>query len=371
MIDGAKIRSARAARGWSQSDLMAAMRTQAVRNGWTLMRPDSLRGAVSRWENDRHAPDHHYSRLLRAVMPELDRNERLVGEPNVAASVSAATEDSLHSVLAAHVDSCRALDRRFGAPAARKQTTAHVESLDMLWRNTFGADKRTVAYAHAEAASLAAWQDLDVGDLVSASNHYAAAKLAAARAEDPVRLAHTMGEEAIMLAETGRVRQAVDQVEVATAAQQLPTLLRSWLWATRAQIHAGANSDARAARRALTRAEKLLATTKTAEAPELPFLSHNPVHFARWSGHVLALLSDSAAGPVTRDALSQLPSDFVRARAAQHLDLAQDALNGQRHAEAAGILSASAESIDGLGSVRLRRRHRLLSGRVRSPAETV
>ncbi|MCC3311392.1 MULTISPECIES: helix-turn-helix domain-containing protein [Nocardia] len=357
-IDGKEIRAARARRGWSQAQLIAALRAHANQQGIALMSSHSLRIALSRWENGRHTPDTLYARLLRQVF----------GMPS--ATVDLTRGDTLFEVLLNHTNSLRMLDRRFGAPAARLQTAAHVTALDAMWHSSKGADRSVIARAHADAAALAAWQDFDVGDTAAAAAHYKEARTAALRAEDPILLAHTIGEEAVMLAETGQAEKgqaaaALAQVSQAERIPGLPPLLRSWLSATGAQVATYCPGHASTAREALATAEALLPSNGSYDDDEMPFIAHNETHLSRWAGHILARLGDPAAATLTRDSMQVIPEDFVRARCAQQLDLAQAAINAGRREEAVSLLSATADHIGDLGSGRLRRRHDSLQHRTR------
>ncbi|MET8779067.1 helix-turn-helix transcriptional regulator [Nocardia sp. NPDC004654] len=352
-IDGKDIRRARADRGWSQAQLLGALRARAVQHGIVLMTPTSLRVALSRWENNRARPDGVHSRLLREVLDLPTHQPAAVDEG-----------DSLFGVLQSHTNSLRVLDRRFGAPAARLQTAAHVTALETMWHGASGADRTVIARAQADAAALAAWQDFDVGDFTAATEHYAQARIAASRAEDAILLAHTIGEESVLLAETGHGSTALAQVARAERMPRLPALLRSWLSATRAQVATYSPGMSADAREALMTAEVLL-PDRSGDENDLPFIAHDPIHLARWAGHILARLGDPAATALTLDSMRAIPEDFVRARCAQQLDLADAALSADRREEAASLLSDTAERIGVLGSGRLRRRHNLLVRRSR------
>lgn len=65
---GEDIRTARKARGWSVSVLVAALNSAAESDGVRLMTPASLKVAVSRWENGHTKPDALHSRLLARVL---------------------------------------------------------------------------------------------------------------------------------------------------------------------------------------------------------------------------------------------------------------------------------------------------------------
>ncbi|MBF6185071.1 helix-turn-helix domain-containing protein [Nocardia farcinica] len=353
-IDGGLIRAARRARGWSQTRLIAALRERAEIDHVPLMSAASLRIALSRWENNHHVPDEVHTDLLCRVLD-------LTPSPASASSVIPAPtdppDDSLYGVLAHHTNSLRLLDRRLGAPVVRQQTASHVASLEQLWHNRTGVDQLSVARAQADAASLVAWQDLDLGDHKRSADHYRLARVAASRAGDSTLLAHAVGEHAVMLAETGRSEVAYAQVRRAEGFPGLPPLLRSWLAATRAQIAAALTGEQDAVLSGLQLAETALAQATAGDEVDLPFVFLDAVHLARWQGHILIKVGDPAGRQLALDALDQLPEDFVRARCAQQLDLAEDALRRREVEPAEALLTTVAIQIQTVGSARLGARH--------------
>lgn len=359
-MDGYLIRSARHARGWSQSQLLAALRSQAVLEHVTLMSPASLRVALSRWENGHTVPDPVHTRLLCSVL-ELSPADS-VGPPD---EQDEPRDDSLFGVLARHTNSLRLLDRRLGAPFVRAQTACHVAALEAMWVSRSGADRRTVALVQADAAALAAWEDFDIGDHAAADRHFGLARQAASRSGDSTLLAHALGEHAVMLSETGHAGRALAQVRLAEALPGLPMLLRAWLAATRAQVATWCPGEAEAVREAMTDAEAALAHARPGDEAALPFLALNEIHLQRWNGHLLVRLGDPAAGPIAEQALAGLPAEFVRARAGQVLDLAEYAARTGDLDQATARLAAAARATTEVGSRRLRCRHDLLARRVR------
>ncbi|MFJ2834271.1 hypothetical protein ACIO52_02800 [Nocardia sp. NPDC087230] len=321
----------------------------------------SLRVALSRWENGHVVPDEVHSRLLCHVL-ELDE----IGIQPAPSLFDSTGDDSLFALLSAQTNNLRLLDRRVGAPAVRVQTAGHVEALEALWRGVDGADRVSIARVQADAAALAAWQDLDMGDHINASRHYVVARQAASRAGDPVLMAHAIGEHAIMLAETGRAAAAAVEVARAEAMPMLPMLLRSWLAATYAQVSSGLPDQARSVQTALIRAEAHLRRSTHGDEAEMPYLALNEVHLRRWQGHILVRSGDPAGASATRAALNELPGEFVRARCGQLLDLAEANLAGGDLEETHDLLDTAAATIARLGSVRLGNRHELLSRRLRS-----
>jgi transcriptional regulator with XRE-family HTH domain len=59
-----RLAAARRARGWTQDQLLRAVREQARFDGYELPPDATLRVTLSRWENGRHQPGPLYRRLL-------------------------------------------------------------------------------------------------------------------------------------------------------------------------------------------------------------------------------------------------------------------------------------------------------------------
>lgn len=346
----AHLRAARQARGWSQLQLMRELDRAAARGGVALMSANALRVALSRWENGHHAPDRVHARLLAQVLeqPALDPDR----PPALPLLDPATTDDTVAALLTAQTDTLRRLDRRLGAVVVRAQIAAHVDTLAQLLDTAAGADHVALARVQADAAALAAWQDLDVGDAPRAAHHYALARTAAGIAGDPVLFAHAVGEQAVLLTETGRAEMALQQVRTVERLPLLPPLLRSWLAATRAET-AAALGDAAQAREGLRDAESLLQAADPADAGALPFLALDDVHLARWRGNVLVRLGDPAGGDLSAQSLAGLPAEFVRARGHTLLDLATAQANAGQRDEAEHHTAAVVPLLSTLRSARL------------------
>jgi len=73
-----RLAAARTARGWTQGQLMRAMRARARIDGHELPDSGTLRVMLSRWENGRHHPAPFYRRLIAEA---LDMTEADLGFP--------------------------------------------------------------------------------------------------------------------------------------------------------------------------------------------------------------------------------------------------------------------------------------------------
>jgi len=211
-----KLKAAREARGWSQTQLMHALGHRATTRGLVLPGRESLKAQVSRWENGHVVPDAQYRRLLREVYGLNDADLGLVEEIAVLPALTApnelqdrlaastAVDAELVSLLQAQTDTVRQLDRRLGAPVLLEQMRGHIAGLvDLLRHAVLAKERKPVAAVLADAAALAGWQSLDVGAHRQAWDYYETAKAAAREAGCSTLLAHAMGEQAYALLDLG------------------------------------------------------------------------------------------------------------------------------------------------------------------------
>jgi DNA-binding SARP family transcriptional activator len=301
--------------------------------------------------------------LLRhlGLPPGTDDRAELIERIESAHAVGA----TMVGLMTSQTELLRTMDRQLGAAGLIDQLAAHLDRL----QNTLGfavlpGVRRPVARALAEAASMAAWQALDVGAAGRAWRHYELAKAAAREAGDVLSLVHAMGEQAFVLADAGRPELAVELVTQArrTGAGRMSARLTAWLAGAEAELlaHAGRHDGAR---RALDHALESLPAGPAARDDDLPGVFLDGAHLRRWRGHTLALTGDAASIGELRGTLTTMDPTFIRARAGVHCDLAQaHAVRGE-HAERDEHLREARLLADQTGSVRHRRRIRQLSRR--------
>ena len=294
---------------------------------------------VSEWENGRRSVSEHYAKVLRALLGMT--NAELLGEEAGATATNITADDydvliqridSAHNVSGSLVETMlrqteliRTMDRQLGAPGVVDQMQAHLATLsDALAFAVLPTARRPVARALAGAATLAAWQALDVGAADRAWRHYETAKSAARDAGDLLFLSHAMGEQAYVLLDAGRTELAVELLLEAREAggPRLSPRLSAWLYAAEAEMcaHAGMTDDCQ---RALDSAAHALPAGDEPRDPEMPSIFLNESHLTRWRGNALALVGEDSAVLDLRAALESLDSSFTRARAGVHCDLAQ------------------------------------------------
>ncbi len=362
-----QLRQARDRRGWSQARLVHEIEQYADRHGYAVASTVSLRVYVSEWEHGRRRISAEYATILRALFGLTDGE--LFG-PQHAAAVDGYDDlvqqiESAHAVSRTMVDVMtsqtellRTMDRQVGAAGLVDQVGAHLDRLQETL--TFAAlpdARRPVARALAEAASMAAWQALDVGAADRAWRLYGLAKTAAREAEDPLYLAHSTGEQAYVLADAGRPGLGAELVSQAqrAAGSRLSPRMAAWLAAAEAELLA-LDGQGEACRRALDRAAALVPAGRGARDADMPSVFLNEAHMARWRGHSLALVGDDQAVAELRAAVSVMDGSFVRARAGLLCDLAQAHRVRGEHDEARTHLGEAKLLTNRTGSVRHRRR---------------
>lgn len=273
---------------------------------------------------------------------------------------AAAVDGTTIALLATQADHIREIDRSLGARVAKPQLHGYLDAIKEL--RSFGISpnqREPLARLYADAATLAGWQCLDLGEPDRAWLYYEAAKDAAREADHSGALAHALAEQAYVLVELGELASALHLADHARsiAGTAVPTLLRCWLEAVVGELHAamGEETDTR---RAFDAAERLLQADL--HDPELPYVILSDVHLARWRGNARARLGDAAATDDLRHAAYGMDASFTRARAGLHVDLASALVAGGRQGEAKAELRQAKTLAARVGSARQRRRVRRL-----------
>jgi tetratricopeptide (TPR) repeat protein len=274
---------------------------------------------------------------------------------------------SVIQVLQGETDAIRLLDRRLGGSAVAAKLDAHIDQLhDSLRHSISPRSRQPLAAVLADAAALAGWQAIDMGRLPRAWKHFETATAAAREAADDALLAFAAGEQAYVLLDLGQPALALEKVRAVhdQAAARIPRILRGWLHAAEAEMAAAARQQ-EACRAALDLAAVQI-SHPDADA-NLPYLSLNAAHLARWRGNCLVQFGDTATVTDLTTALTGM-SGFTRAEASLRCDLAA-ALHtaGDRH-EARRHLSRATELAQLSGSARQRRRITDLARRIGTAA---
>ncbi|MER0443066.1 XRE family transcriptional regulator [Streptomyces sp. Edi4] len=270
---------------------------------------------------------------------------------------ASAAEGTVARLYAMQIDTMRQMDRQMGAATVLPQLEAQIAQMeDLLGYRTAPGGREPMAAALTEAATLAGWQALDLGQYQKAWRLHETAKSAARQSGSAALLAHAMGQQAYVLLDLGEADQAVEQVRFAreSAGGGLPPLMETWLFAAEAEAHAVAGHEA-LCRAGMDRAEAVRPTDPA--DPALPFLFLGGSHLDRWRGNALATLgADEALEDLTASLASMDMSGFTRAEAGVRCDLAVVlARRGER--EEARRQALRAQDLAALtSSVRQRRR---------------
>ncbi|MBV6700597.1 helix-turn-helix transcriptional regulator [Kitasatospora aureofaciens] len=366
----ARLRQARKAHGWSQERLVHEIERYARQHSLDVASTASLRVYVSEWENNRRPIGPLYAAVLRALLGLTDRE--LLGRTTSAEPVTVTGYDELigridsaHNLSLGMVDTfmaqtelLRTVDRQMGAAALVDQMQAHLAALEeCLTFAVLPSTREPIARALAGAATLGAWQALDVGATERAWRHYELGKRAAAEAKEPMYLAHAMAEQAYVLSAAGKSDLAVQLVQEAhrTVGGKASPRLLAWLHAAEAELlaQAGRPDDCR---RSLDRAAAVLPPGDTDRDPDMLSVFLNGNHLTRWRGNVLARLGDDAAMSDLYDALAGMDATFTRAAAGLHCDLAQAHLAREEQDQAVNHLRKARLLANRTGSARHRAR---------------
>jgi transcriptional regulator with XRE-family HTH domain len=370
VIATSKLRDARKAHGWSQNRLVREIEIYAEKRRLNVASTASLRVYVSEWENEKRSVSESYASILRALLGrtdyELFNADNTTGAPDVDGYDALVQRiDSAHALSVSMVDTflaqtelLRTQDRQLGAHSLVDQMNAHLNTLqDALTFAVLPNARRPLATALAGAATLAAWQALDVGAADRAWRNYELGKRAAQEAGDVLYLAHAMGEQAFVLSDAGKPDLAVELVREAqrVGGRRLSPRLRAWLFAAEAEVTAVAG-EVESAKRALEKSMTAMPETDETRDPDMASIFLNSSHLARWRSHTAALLGEEEAIGDIYEVLNSMDPTFARARAGLHCDLAHAHLLRGEYADADTQIRSARMIANRTGSVRFRRR---------------
>lgn len=378
---GADIVALSEERRWTRSRLIYEMRQagRALRPPLQLPDDGNLRRMLRLWNGGTRGLSTEYAALFTAVFgapfmtgkrpaveqPDAsngpDTTDESVGELASRLTIASTVDFELVALFEGQTESFRHLDRRLGASYVLAQTEAHLEQMRSLLTYSLPTKCRpALAAAVAEAAALAGWQALDLGDPGKSWVLHETAKAAARDSENPAILAHVTAQQAYALLDLDRAEEAYGLVNHAriSATGRIPNLLTSWLWAAEAEMLAATGAEHQV-RTALDTASRFLPADSVDN--DLPFLFLNETHLTRWRGNCLAHLGATEAVDDLTRALAVLDPTFKRAEAGHRCDLALAYSMRGQHEEARAEARRAQELADRTASVRQRRRiNRLL-----------
>lgn len=358
----------RAERGWKKARLLHELRAAAGRRSEVLPKDENLGRRVAMWENQHANVGEFYRELLCEVYGlatvELGLDEpAAVPLPRSAPDVEqdelptfTRLDGGLVDLLRSQTQSIRMLDRRLGGAAIYQQTTAHVATIEQVMRQALPNTHREAAADElSQAAALAGWQALDLGQLNDAWRLHETATAAARESGQAAALSYARAQQAYVLLDAGQAADACELIRDTheRASRLLPATLHAWLYAAEGEALA-VLGERDATLRALDSASDALPDVADGE---LPYLMLDTGHLARWRGHCLARLGEPAAIDDLTAALDAMSEGhYGRAEASLRVDLALafrtrgDLPESQTHARRA------AELVGRTGSQRQQRR---------------
>ncbi|WP_433501513.1 helix-turn-helix domain-containing protein [Sphaerimonospora sp. CA-214678] len=250
-----------------------------------------------------------------------DEHQEQIAELTARIEMAAAVDQPMVMILTTDTNNLRLLDRRLGSVAIAEKMRAQISQIRRAHHHAVRPGIRAqLAHTLAETESLAGWQAINTGALNDAWTHYENAKAAAREADTPAVLAYVCAEQAYVLMDLGRPAQATELLQYihATHRDQLPARLRTWLFAAEAEAAAILGDEA-TCRTALDQAAALLPDGNG--DPDMPYLSINAHHLARWRGNCLVRFGDPGTVEDLRSALAGMDGTYNRAEAALRCDL--------------------------------------------------
>ncbi|WTW96866.1 hypothetical protein OG216_27450 [Streptomycetaceae bacterium NBC_01309] len=358
----------RTAKFKKKSLFVRALKDAARVRGWSIAEESSLDRMIRDWESGSRLSDTYVSLYCDVFgctpmelghfpadeVDEIEQDEALALKRELFAAT--ATDVALVSLFEAQTENLRQMDRRLGAKALLPQSRAHVEQMANLLRHgvSHGARQLT-AGALTEAAALAGWQALDLGQYREAWQMHETAKGAAYESDNPVILAHVTAQQAYVLLDLDQPREALELIQHAheRARAKLPALMRTWLYAAEAEAQAATGNES-ASRRTFDAATDVLPNDPS--DPEMPFLFLAGSHLTRWRGNCLARIGADDAIEELYGAVEAMDPGFNRAEAGLRCDLAI-ALTARGEVEEARAQAEHAKQLAALtDSARQRRR---------------
>jgi transcriptional regulator with XRE-family HTH domain len=285
-----------------------------------------------------------------------DEHQEQTSELAARLDAAAAIDPTMVMILTTDTNNLRLQDRRLGSIAIAEKMRAQITQIERAHHHAVRPHIRAqLAHLLAETASLAGWQAINTVALNDAWNHYERAKAAAREADDAAVLAYVSGEQAYVLMDLGRPAEAAELLQYihATHRDNVPARLRTWLAAAEAEA-AAVLGDEGACRRALDQAAAVL--PEGDGDPEMPYLSINVHHFARWRGSCLLRFGDPGTVEDLRSALAGMDGTYNRAESGVRCDLGHALLAAGEPEAAQPHIQRAQQLATMTGSRRQRRR---------------
>jgi tetratricopeptide (TPR) repeat protein len=335
--------------GWSQMQLVAALRREAARQRVTLPTTQSLVTLISRWVNNHQQPNEYYRGLLSGATArpraKLFGDETALILPATAfpsattvIQVASAIPDSFGSERSSrprhigegtirNLEEITAAYRRMyhteAAPDLIGDVVQHTHTTRGFWLRTEDPVlRRRLAATTSEIAMLAGRMSFfDLGRPSAAGPYYGIALEAAQAADDKALEAVALGNRSFIPRNNGNTSEALTLLHRAKdLAADMPTI-RSWTTALEAMTHAWAHQP-HASMATMEQAERILGEARPDECPPW-FNYYDRSRLLGFKGLMhLRLDQTDAAHFVLEEAITALSPDAAKQRACYLADRA-------------------------------------------------
>ncbi len=226
-----RLRNQRAERGWTQTQLIAAMMRVAPGLGCALPGIDSLKTNIRRWENERIVPGPDYRRVLRAVYGLTDEDlgfppPEIAGHPAVATPSALSIEglDYFATLLAAHVRA----DNLIGPHQVVHLVEHETRHLSAAARDARGTSRPQVIRTTLQFQEFLGWLQQDSGRLDAAMASTDRARDLAVELDDPLWTAYLLMRKSNIATDAGDPVTAAVLADLAlTGVRALPPRVRA------------------------------------------------------------------------------------------------------------------------------------------------
>ncbi|MDI5971876.1 helix-turn-helix transcriptional regulator [Streptomyces sp. SL13] len=245
-----KLQAARADRGWTQAQLIAALQGAAGRLGIMLPSASSLKTQISMFENGRRSPGADYQTLfcevyqvsrtdlglaLESAPSQLDTLPTLPVPRVPSPKASPEVLDYLKSVFVQHARAEPLVGPRFLVPAIQSQ----LPLIEELCKEASGPLREEVVRVGSRYSEFLGWLHQDSGDSRSAMLWTNRALDYAAELNDPALSAYVLQRRSNIAAEAGQAGYAVGLANGALReATKLPEQIRAVALRASANAHA-------------------------------------------------------------------------------------------------------------------------------------
>ncbi|WP_019874027.1 helix-turn-helix domain-containing protein [Sporichthya polymorpha] len=227
-----KLRAARENRGWSQTRLMRELTRAAGEVGVTLPADDTMRTAISRWENGHRVPEEFYRQLFRAAfgLTDFDLGFAPMALPSLGPPVEewpSVQPDALaqfETILAGYT----ALDHLAGHRPLLVAVTDQAGFLEARARWASGVQREGLLRLVGRYAEFAGWLHQEAGDHDAAMAWTDRALDAAHEIDDLRAMAYVLHRKSNIATQAGRPGRGIGLAEAALRRPaELPGTLRA------------------------------------------------------------------------------------------------------------------------------------------------